>query len=210
MTCFQRFPGKSPIFPMMAPPKIVSWKSDGRKENAIYSSVPFLHNFHIKSTWSINCVQHKIALGAEEKMSPARSISQGDTSSELPRSPHRPTCLALGPPQKTGQAAVHAQTARRARHHSARKEEHIGLPQIARASLWRLGPIFKKPLHWRGASREMAQHPRWSEKRIHACPHMHTEPLKAVSQGCPPSWLLAWLRTSIATLSSPLLRHKHI
>lgn len=70
-------------------------------------------------------------------MSPARSFSQGDTSSELPRSPHRPTCLAPGPPQKTGQAAVHAQTARRARHHhSARKKEHTGRPQTARVGLW--------------------------------------------------------------------------
>lgn len=70
-------------------------------------------------------------------MSPARSFSQGDTSSELPRSPHWPTCLAPGPPQKTGQAAVHAQTARRARHHhSARKKEHTGRPQTARAGIW--------------------------------------------------------------------------
>ena len=66
-------------------PKIVCWKPDGKNGNAIHPSVPFLHSFHIKSTWSITCVQHKIALGAEERMtSLAHSISWGDVDSELP------------------------------------------------------------------------------------------------------------------------------
>lgn len=51
----------------------------------------YIHLFHFfivftsKAPGVITCVQHKIVLGAEERMmSPALSISRGDMGSELP------------------------------------------------------------------------------------------------------------------------------
>lgn len=110
-------PGKSPDLSRDGSPKIVCRKPDGKNENTIHPSVPFLHSFHIKSTWSINCVQHKIALGLERGWChlPVAS-AEVMWALNYPRRLHWQTCLAPGPPEENRQAAVHAQIARRAKH----------------------------------------------------------------------------------------------
>lgn len=206
-------------------PKIIGWKPDGKNENAIQPSAPFLHNFHIKSTWSINCVQHKIALGAEEKMtSPAHSISHGDVGSELPKKSSLANLLGTrASPQKTEQAAVHAQIARRAKHIVTLLER-----KSTQEVHWQQEPASGYGANTQetsaltvGGSREMATPwgcwGREREAHIRMLTHAHMVPLKAPgSRGAvrqpddlPGSEL--HLLHPLNYLLSPLrLRHKHI
>lgn len=163
-------------------PKIVGWKPDGKNENAIQPSAPFLHNFHIKSTWSINCVQHKIALGAEEKMmSPAHSISQGDVGSELPKKSSLANLLgtrASPPKNRTSSCACSNSKTCKTHRHSARKKEHTGSTLTARTGFWLRGQ-YSGNLCTDGGGKQRngntlggAEEER--EKHIYACSHMHT------------------------------------
>lgn len=193
-------------------PKIVGWKPDGKNENAIQPSAPFLHNFHIKSTWSINCVQHKIALGAEEKMmSPAHSISQGDVGSELPKKSSLANLLGTrASPPKTEQAAVHAQIARRAKHIVTLLER-----KSTQEVHWQQEPASGYGANTQetsaltvGGSREMAtpwgvlrKRERSTYTHAHTCTHGASEGSR-FTRGRPTTWRLAWLRTSFAAPSS--------
>lgn len=190
-------------------PKTVGWKPDGKNENAIQPSAPFLHNFHIKSTWSINCVQHKIALGAEEKMmSPAHSISQGDVGSELPKKSSLANLLGTraSPQNRTSSCACSNSKTCKTQRHSARKKEHTGSTLTARTGLWLRGQYSGNLCTDGGGSRERATpggcggRERSTYTHAHTCTHGASEGSR-FTRGRPTTWRLAWLRTSFAAPS---------
>lgn len=139
MTCFQRlrFPGKSPIFPMMAPQKqFLENQMAGKK-------MLYIHLFHFFIIFTSKAPGVSIVFNTKQHWGLERRCHLPVASAKVTRVLNfqevltGPLAWHQGLPKKTGQAAVHAQTARRARHHhSARKKEHTGRPQTARAGLW--------------------------------------------------------------------------